>query len=269
VSRKAARGGAAFGAALAASLAALPPASAFDPSSVTLPTVLGAGLLDGFMPCSFALLLLFVSYTVAQVKVNAASAGREAGLSETRLRLLLIGGVFILGIYLAYFALGLGFLGSSAWLAQGHLIGKAAAILVIAVGFLALAPLAFPEFNFSLAMPTFLHRFAEGKLKAATVPAAFAGGVLIALCAVPCSGTVYLGVLALVSATTTAWQGVGYLALYNLMFVAPLLVVLGLAANRPSFNRIAHFRHAHYETMGALMGVVMVGLGLLTLFLLS
>jgi cytochrome c-type biogenesis protein len=221
------------------------------------------------MPCSFALLLLFISYTVAQVKTKAEANGREASVRETRLRLLTVGGVFILGIYLAYFALGLGFLGSIQWLQQSHLIGKAAAVVVILIGFLALAPLAFPDFKFSFAMPSFLHRYAQDKLKAATVPAAFAGGVLIALCAIPCSGTVYLGVLALVSATTTAWQGVGYLALYNLMFVAPLLVVLGLAANRRSFNRIAHFRHAHLETMNTLMGAMMVGLGMLTLLFLS
>lgn len=257
------------GAAGATLLGAAAPAGALDPSSVTLPTVVGAGLLDGFMPCSFALLLLFVSYTVTQVKTKAEAAGRQAGVGETRVRLLLVGGVFILGIYLAYFALGLGFLGTVQWLQQSHLIGKVAAVLVTVVGFLALAPLAFPEFKFSMAMPSFLHRFADERLKAATLPAAFAGGVLIALCAVPCSGTVYLGILALISATTTAWAGVGYLALYNLMFVAPLLVVLGLAANRRNFNRIAHFRHEHHEQMNAVMGAMMVGLGMLTLLFLS
>jgi cytochrome c-type biogenesis protein len=257
------------GAAAAALVAVAAPAAALDPSNLTLPTVVGAGLLDGFMPCSFALLLLFVSYTVTQVKTKAEAAGREANVRETRMRLLLVGGVFILGIYLAYFALGLGFLGTVAWLQQSHLIGKVAAVLVILVGFLALLPLAYPEFPFSLAMPSSLHRFAEGRLKAATVPAAFAGGVLIALCAVPCSGTVYLGVLALISATSTAWTGVGYLALYNLMFVAPLLVVLALAANRRSFNRIAHFRHAHHDAMNGMMGTMMVGLGMLTLLFLS
>ena len=100
--------------------------------------------------------------------------------------------------------------------------------------------------------------------KAATVPALALGGFLIGLCTVPCSGAIYLAVLALISAQPTA-TAFGYLVLYNLMFIIPLVGVLLAASARPTLNKLARWNLHHKEwvrlTLGS--GVVVMGLAIL------
>lgn len=75
---------------------------------LTLPAVLGAALVDSVNPCAFALLLVFVATTLAMLQWQALTA--DAG--HARHWLLSRGGVYILGIFLTYLALGFGLPGT-------------------------------------------------------------------------------------------------------------------------------------------------------------
>ncbi|MBN9392820.1 MAG: hypothetical protein J0I20_32615 [Chloroflexi bacterium] len=75
----------------------------------------------------------------------------------------------------------------------------------------------------------------------ASWPALFGAGILIGLCTVPCSGAVYLAVLALLSTQATVLQGVTYLALYNLVFVVPLVIILVLAGSPPVYRKLGRW----------------------------
>jgi len=101
--------------------------------------------------------------------------------------------------------------------------------------------------------------------KKATVPALILGGFLIGLCTVPCSGAVYLGVLSLLALQPSALLGYGYLVLYNLIFILPLVVVLVAASARPTLNRLAHWNLHHKEWVRLALGCGVVVVGLLIL----
>ena len=58
-----------------------------------------------------------------------------------------------------------------------------------------------------------------------------------------------------------AW-GVGYLALYNIMFVLPLLAILLAAANRVTAKAWAGWERQHALDIRLWYGVAMVTLGL-------
>ena len=58
----------------------------------------------------------------------------------------------------------------------------------------------------------------------------------VGLCTVPCSGNVYLAVLALLSSRTDLGEAVAYLAVYNVAFVVPLVALL-LAVSTPPVMR--------------------------------
>jgi cytochrome c biogenesis protein CcdA len=62
------------------------------------------------------------------------------------------------------------------------------------------------------------------------VLAVFAAGVLVGLCTVPCSGAIYLAVLGLLARQATYLSGLGYLVPYHVVFVAPLVAMLAVAA---------------------------------------
>jgi cytochrome c-type biogenesis protein len=101
--------------------------------------------------------------------------------------------------------------------------------------------------------------------KKATIPALILGGFLIGLCTVPCSGAVYLGVLSLLALQQSALMGYGYLVLYNLIFVLPLVAILIAASARPTLNRLAHWNLHHKEWVRLALGggVVVMGLAIL------
>jgi len=99
----------------------------------------------------------------------------------------------------------------------------------------------------------------------AGLPALFAAGGLVGLCTVPCSGSVYLATVALLSQQTTYAAGLAYLALYNLMFVTPLLILLAFTTSRSSYRLLARAQLRARGGLKLLVGSATVAIGLLTL----
>ncbi|MCC7368776.1 MAG: cytochrome C biogenesis protein [Chloroflexi bacterium] len=226
---------------------------------LTLPVVLGAALIDSINPCAFAVLLTFIAATLVLAE-RASATGPGARWLLWRLGLVYVGGIFV-----TYLGLGLGLLSFATSLGQTHWVGRTAAVGAMLLGLLALQEALVPEWGSRLTVPAGLH----GRLKAlsarATVPAAFAAGVLVGLCTVPCSGAVYLAVLGLLASQATYLEGVGYLVLYNLVFVLPLVVMLALAGSRPVFNRLGRWQLHHREALKGGLGVTAIGLGIVLL----
>jgi cytochrome c biogenesis protein CcdA len=97
---------------------------------------------------------------------------------------------------------------------------------------------------------------------AITIPGAFVAGVIDSLFLAPCTSGPYLAILSLLSQTTSRWQGVGLLLLYNLIFIIPLLLIT--AAVHLGFTttaRAERWRTARLGTLHFVSGVVMVALG--------
>lgn len=228
-------------------------------SSVNLPAVLGAGFIDGLNPCAIALLLIFVAAILAAVE--RASGGSEAA----RRQVLLGGGAYIAGMYATYFALGLGLLGTIFFLQETHLVGRLAAVVAISLGLLSLQEGLVPEWGQRLVMPAMFHGTANSLARRVAPPALFLAGGLIGLCTVPCSGSVYLATVALLSQQATYLSGLLYLGLYNLMFVTPLLLLLAIASVRPTYRLLARGQLRARGALKLLLGGTTVAIGLLTL----
>ncbi len=210
------------------------------------------GLADGINPCAFAVLLFFIAllYTLKRLRSD----------------ILKIGGVYIGAIYLAYLLIGLGLF--QAVTLPGfptHFFAKFGGILVLALGVWNLKDWAWPGKGPTLRMVFrervgILHRAEK-----ATMPSAFGLGFLVGLCTFPCTGGIYVAVLGLLSVSTTALEGFGYLLLYNVMFVVPLIVILAVAT-RPALLKRAEAMASHSSKMKLWTGLFMVSLGLFLLF---
>ena len=230
-----------------------------------------AGLADGFNPCSFAGLLVFASLTAAAFERDALAchAPAEASAPQTRGRLALNGSVYIAGLFVTYMALGLGLLSFMNVLSEGHWAGKVAALMSLGMGVWVLRDALFPDSRWKLEMPRIFRPRVHTALKATFLPAVFVAGILVGLCTVPCTGGIYLGVLGLLSAQASAVDGFALLVLYNVMFVLPLVLVLALVTGRSTYRKVARWHLRTKSVVKFALGVVMVGLGLLTLLMLT
>jgi cytochrome c biogenesis protein CcdA len=164
-------------------------------------------------------------------------------------------------IFLVYFAIGLGILRAVRLSDDPHFVARAGSWLLIALGGINLAEFFLPRFPIKLHMPAAVGDKTNEWLKKATVPATVGVGFLVGLCTFPCSGVIYVSIITLLNAKTTLGWGVGYLALYNVLFVLPLLAILAAAGNRATAKRWAAWEREHSRRIRLGYGLVMIALG--------
>ncbi|MBI4234346.1 MAG: hypothetical protein HY686_07895 [Chloroflexi bacterium] len=218
---------------------------------MVLSTVLTAGLADGMNPCAFAVMAFLVAFLF--------------GIRQARWRVLQVGTAYIVGMYLVYFALGLGALRTLNLAGQPHLIAQVSAGVVIALGLVQAKDFFFPGLPLHLSMPASAWELIRGLMRRTGLLSAAALGGIVGLCTVPCSGGIYFGILGLLSAQTTYLKGVGYLAAYNGMFVVPLVGILAVIGNRPAALALATWERKSTRVVHLVAGLVMVGLGVFIL----
>lgn len=219
-------------------------------SELTVATVFLAGLVDGVNPCAVAVLLVFVSATLLAVGTTMR------GSVEQRRRALFTGGAaYVAGMFVTYLGLGLGLLGVAGSLRENHLGTRVFALVAIGWALLALQEALLPELGERLRMPPGLHDRARSLVQRASLPGLFGAGALIALCTVPCSGSVYLAVLALLASRADLAHAVAYLVLYNLAFVVPLVVLLAVAATPPAMRALARWQLHHRASLKLALGL--------------
>lgn len=212
-----------------------------------LPLVLATGFLDGLNPCAFAVLLFFIAFLFT--------------IRRTASSIWAMGLIYVAAIYLAYFLIGLGLMQAILFTGEHHLMARIGSWLVIVLGLINVKDYFFPQLPIHLRIPTIAHGTIQDWLKRATFPAAAVGGFLVGLCTFPCSGGIYVAIVGLLAARATYWQGLGYLGLYNLMFVAPLLLILAGVGNRRVMHRIRLIEQSSRRWVRLATGLAMIGLG--------
>jgi cytochrome c biogenesis protein CcdA len=215
--------------------------------SKLLPAVLLTGLIDGINPCAMAILLFFLTFLFTIRKRRAAIA--RMGL------------VYIACVYIVYFLVGLGLLRATS-LVQGHWLGQLGAALLILFGVTNLLGAVFPKFPIRLEVPEIGKEGLKNWMYRATLPATIVLGTLMGLESFPCSGGPYVAILGLLGSQTSFWQGFGYLALYNLMFIMPLVIILILALNPVMGAKIQAWERASSHKVRGITGGVMALIGL-------
>lgn len=99
-------------------------------------------------------------------------------------------------------------------------------------------------------------------MEKASIPTAFLLGALVGLCEFPCTGGPYLMVLGLLHDRSTYSAGLGYLLLYNPIFILPLVIILLLASHSSLLQKVREWQQQKRASMRWMGGVVMIALGL-------
>lgn len=214
-----------------------------------LPLVGVSALLDSINPCAFSVLLLTIAFLFS---INAV-----------RQRILVVGGVYIAGIFAVYVLIGLGILQALHLFNTPHFMARVGAILIIALGSINILRELFPRFPIALRIPTVAHHHLASLMHRATIPAALGLGVLVGLCEFPCTGGPYLMILGLLHDRVTFIQGLGYLILYNLLFILPLAILLFLASDHGLLGKVQEWRKTNARGMRLYGGLAMIALGII------
>ena len=229
---------------------------------LTIPTVMAAGFLDGFNPCAFALLVLFATFTLTLV--NAVTANGTP-TTEARRRLLGAGSLYVGAVFVTYFIIGLGLLSFLGWMGRDHLVARIAAIIALGMALWMLKDVFLPGVGPSMMAPGGTH----GKMQKAMERGGLAGmllaGVLVGICTVPCSGAMYLSITAVLHASGGDATGYALLALYNIAFIAPLLILLGAVSNRRVLGKLGRWNRANspWIKAGIALAVILMSFGLM------
>lgn len=218
-----------------------------------LPLVLVSSLLDSVHPCSFSILLITIAFLF--------------GMQLTRKKILQIGGTYIAGIFSAYLLIGLGILKILHLFNTPHFMGKLGATLLIVFGIINIISEFFPKFPIKLKIPTVTHTAMGRLMERASFPAAFGLGLLVGICQFPCMGGPYLMVIGLLRDQVTYIKGFGYLFLYNLILIIPLVAVLWVTADKTIVDKVQDWKKTNMKGFRFWAGLIMIIIGILIFFI--
>jgi len=230
--------------------------------SLTVPTVLVAGVADGFNPCAFALLVLFATYTLTLV--NAVTASGTPTL-EARRRLLGAGSLYVGAVLVTYFIIGIGLLSFLSFLGRDHLVARGASILALVMALWMLKDVFLPGVGPSMIAPSGTHGRMQKAMERGGLGGMLIAGVLVGICTVPCSGAMYLQITAILHASGGGLTGLALLALYNIAFIVPLLVLLLAVTNRRVLGQLGRWNRANspWIKAGLALAVIAMSFGLM------
>ena len=214
-----------------------------------LPLVGITALVDSINPCAFSILLLTIAFLLS--------------IGRMRSSILKIGGVYIFGVFTAYILIGLGIFGALHLFNTPHFMGKIGAGLLIILGLINLIQEIFPNSPIKLRIPKFSHSLLARVMEKATIPTAFILGILVGLCEFPCTGGPYLMILGLLHDNVTYMKGVGYLFIYNLIFVLPLVIILAMASHKYLLDKVEAWQNKEKRLMRLGGGIAMIILGII------
>ncbi len=232
-------------------------------AAFTLPVVIGAGLLDGVNPCAFATIIFFLSYL--QI---ARRTPRE---------MLMVGAAFISAVFIAYLAAGL-----VLYQTLAALDSRIAGIRTwLNLGFAALALIAaFLSFRdawrarggrldeMTLQLPAFLKDRIRGTIRSGArarnfVIAAFVSGLVISLLELACTGQVYAPIIYQIQQGRL--DAVGWLVIYNVAFILPLVVIFLLAYGGLRSETLIAVQKKHTTTVKIALGILFLVLAAIIL----
>ncbi|MBI4118255.1 MAG: hypothetical protein HY455_01805 [Parcubacteria group bacterium] len=220
----------------------------------TLLTVITTAAIDSINPCAIGVLILMVS-------VILASGGSKG-------RLLWLGCLYILSIFVVYLLAGLGlaYFFTKVPLVLTLYISIVVGAFIILAGLLEVKDYFWYGRWFSLAIPVAFAKKIHVYSERATIPGVIFLGAFVSAVELPCTGAPYLAIITLLAQyfDFTAFM---MLVLYNIIFVAPLIILLLLVAGGMQVQRLKAWKQGARGYVRLLIGLLLVALGWLLILI--
>ncbi|QQG38667.1 MAG: GAP family protein [Candidatus Woesearchaeota archaeon] len=219
-----------------------------------LSVVVVSAAIDSINPCAIGVLILMMSVVL--------------GARHSVKRMLFLGSIYVLSVFTVYFLAGLGLLYflSNIPLYLTEYLSIIVGLIIIFAGIFEIKDFFWYGRGFSLHIPGYfvkkLHKYAKNT----TVPAVILLGAFVSVVELPCTGAPYLAVITLLSQYFDA-QAFMMLVLYNIIFVAPLLIILLLVAGGKKLYEVKKWKQESRGIIRLFIGLVLVAMGWLLILI--
>ncbi len=214
--------------------------------------VVSAAFADAINPCAFAVLILLMTSMLA---------------TGDRRRALYTGMAFVGTIFVSYLAIGLGLYQALATFTSTYWLYISVGCLAILVGLFNIKDALWYGKGFFMEVPVSWRPRMKQLIRSITSPL---GAVLIALCVslflLPCTSGPYIVIIGMLSQSETTRSAISYLVLYNIVFVLPMLIITYGTYAGVSVRRAESLRQHHIRLVHAITGIIMLGIGIWTIF---
>lgn len=221
----------------------------------TLGVILAAAVIDSINPCAIGVLILMISVILAQH-------------GSTR-RMLLFGGMYIFSIFLTYLLAGIGLMYflSAIPIVVAEYLSIAVGVLVILAGILEIKDFFWYGRGFSLAIPAgAAKKINDWAHSTKSIWGVMLLGAFVAAVELPCTGAPYLAVITILKTNFNIYAFL-LLVIYNIIFVAPLLVILFMVAGGKKLQDVKKWKEDNRHRMRLAIGLLLVGLGWLLILI--
>lgn len=220
----------------------------------TIGIILGSALIDSINPCAIGVLILMISVILAGKK----SVGK----------MLFLGGLYILAIFVTYLLAGLGLLYFLATipLFVTEYLSIFVGTLIILFGIVEIKDYFWYGRWFSLGIPLIFTKKIHQLAQNATIPGVILTGVFVAGVELPCTGAPYLAIITILSQNFN-FTAFLLLVLYNIIFVMPLVVILLMVAGGVKLHVVKAWKQESRGLMRLMIGLLLVGLGWLLIMI--
>lgn len=221
--------------------------------AVTLGAVILAGLVDSLNPCALGVLAFLM---LSLLNIGSSKRALKAGI------------VYSFVVFFVYFLSGFGiFKVIQSFTSITHYIYIGAGVLLLVLGTIQMIDVIFPGKFISLRIPLWAKARIERRITnlsggswKRTYAAVFILGIIVAIFELPCTGGVYLGILSMMSVQKTF--AIGYLLLYNLLFIVPLLVITFMIYKGMKPEVVQNWTTSKRGWMKISLGILMLALGI-------
>ena len=222
-----------------------------DISLPTWPVVITTALIDSINPCAIGVLIILITTLLS--------------LSKNRGKMLAVGSIYIAAVFFTYLAAGFGLLIFIQKMNLSQQLSWIVGFIVIVLGLIEIKDFWWYGKGISLQIPAKRAKQVMHYIKNVTIPGSIFLGIFVAAVELPCTGGPYLAITTVLAKIGFSWQVFWLMVVYNLIFVLPLIVILGLVYFGLSVKRVQEWKNEQKRWMRLAIGLVMIALGALLL----
>ena len=214
---------------------------------LTMPVLVASALIDSINPCAIGVmgfLVVFLTY-----------------LKASKSKIAKIGMTYIFFVFLTYFLFGLVLREIATFTVISKIVYAVATIFVFIAGLINIKDFFFYGKGVSLAISKKHKHIIKKLIKKATIPASILLGISVSAFELPCTGGVYIAIISLLAKEASRLSGVFYLAIYNIIFVSPLILILLVALASTSHPNFEEWLDKNRRLLRLAMGIGMLCLG--------
>lgn len=221
-------------------------------TNISLPILFWAAIVDAINPCAFAVLILLVATVLS-------SKGRKEGL--------LSGLLFSLSVFISYFLMGLGIYKAIGAFNLPQIFSIVIGGVAIIIGLANLKDFFWYGKGFVMEVPFSWRPKMKTIITKVTSPlGAMGAGFLVSLFLLPCTSGPYIVILGLLAQKEDLMRSITLLAIYNLIFILPMVIItigmyLGVRA-----KRLENWRQQNIRLLHLVAGSIMLFIGIYLIY---